>query len=235
MNKILWILLAGLAVVLIVVALAVGFYLGPIAKIGMEQIGPKVMQVSIKADSLNISLLSGSATINNLVVGNPQGYSTAQSISVGTVAASLDPSSVLSNKILIRSVKVESPEITFEGSLTGNNLSKILDNVNSFTKKYIPDNGKPAPKIEVDDFLITGAKVHVNLSGLVSRDITLPDIHLTDLGKDSNGISPAELTGLIINAITTDTVKNVASSVGQFSKSININKITSSLGGLLGR
>jgi len=235
MRKILLILGIVLIFLIIGVAVVAGFYLGPIVRVGMEQLGPKVMQVSIKVDAVDVSLLSGSATIKNLAVGNPDGYSMAQSIKVGTVATSLDPSTVLSSKILIHSVKMEAPEITFEGGLGGNNLSKILDNVNASLKKMglLENTGKPAPKIEVDDFLITGARVHVNLSGLGSRDITLPDIHLTDLGKDSNGLKPAELAAVIINVITSDTVKNVAGSAGQFGKSIN--KITSSLGALFGQ
>jgi len=72
-----------------------------------------------------LSLLSGSATIKDMVVGNPQGYSTPQAFSVGTIAVSLAPLSVVSNKILVYSIHVESPQITYEGKLSASNLNKF--------------------------------------------------------------------------------------------------------------
>lgn len=254
MKKISWIL--GIAVAaLIIIALVIGiFYLGPIIKIGMEQVGPKVTQVTIKVDNVDVSIMTGSAAIKGLLIGNPQGYTSPQAISVGTVAVKLDPLSITSNKIVVQSIHVESPEITFEGTPSNNNLSKILENVNSFSKNVLPPSGsstannKPAPKIEVDDFLITGAKVHLHLSGIVNKDVALPDIHLTDLGKDSNGLTPAELTSAVLSAVSSDTISVVTSTLvnlGQSFKGLgqsavktmgsSVDKITSSLGGLLGK
>jgi len=257
MKKILWIFGIGLAALIILVSMAIGLYLGPIVKIAMEQVGPKVTQVTIKVDGVDVSLVTGSAKVKGLMVGNPNGYTTPQAIKVGTIAVSMDPFSVMSNKILVRSIHVESPEITFEGGLKSNNLSKIADNVNAGSQNGGPatpqnstqTNNKPAPKIEVDDFLITGAKVHVKLSGLGSKDITLPDIHLTDLGKDSNGLTPAELSSAILKAISRDTLIAVTSSIKDLAQGVqnlvgkgagttvgdSLNKITSSLGGLLGK
>jgi uncharacterized protein involved in outer membrane biogenesis len=202
------------------------------------EVGPKVTQVSIKVDSVDVSLLTGSAKVMGLVVGNPEGYSTPQAISVGNITVSMDPLSVTSQKIMVHSIHVESPEITFEGGLlNGNNLSKILNNVNSFSKNGASGtnntSAKPAPKIEVDDFVITGAKVHITISGVVSKDISLPDIHLTDLGKGSDGLTPAELTSAVLTAIIGNTLKAVAGSSGNISQSFN--NITSSLGSLLGK
>ena len=261
MKKIFWVLGIGLLCLIIVVVLIGIFYIGPFIKIGMEQVGPKVTQVTIKVDSVDVSLLTGSAKVKGLIVGNPEGYSTPQAISVGNIAVSIDPLSVTSSKILIHSVQVESPEITFEGGLfNGNNLSKILDNVNSFSKNNAPGANnasantnteganKPAPKIEVDDFLITGSRVHVHLSKLGNQDISLPDIHLTDLGKDSNGLTPAELTSAVLGAISKDTLKAVANSVGKLGHGLenfgegagnkvggSVNSITSKIGGLFGK
>jgi uncharacterized protein involved in outer membrane biogenesis len=170
-----------LVVLIVVAVIVVGFFLGTIVKTGMETVGPKITQVSIKVDAVNLSLLTGSARVKGLVVGNPEGYKTPQAISVDSAAVGVNPFSVLSDKIVVRSVRVEAAEITFEGGLGGNNLSKIMDNVNAIAK-----TGR---KIEVDDFLITGAMVHVNLTGMSGKEMTLPlpDIHLTNLGKGNAG------------------------------------------------
>ena len=237
-------------VVLIVVAVIVaGFFLGTIVKTGMETVGPKITQVSIKVDVVKLTLLTGSAQVKGLIVGNPKGYKTPQAISVGSAAVDVNPFSVLSDKIVVRSVRVEAPEITFEGNpFSGNNLSTIMKNVNTATKGggSEPANaatkpaGQAGKKIEVDDFLITGAKVHVSLPGLVSKEMTLPlpDIHFTNLGKDNAGITVADLTRRVLDAITTATVKVVANAttdIGQGGGKVvgeGVNKITSGLGGL---
>ncbi|MBF0504619.1 MAG: hypothetical protein HQL14_05900 [Candidatus Omnitrophica bacterium] len=242
---------AGVLVLVITVLIAVGLYIGPIVKIGMEKIGPQITQVSIKVDAVDISLLTGGAQVKGLVVGNPKGYKNSQAISVGAMTVSVAPFSVLSNKIVVRRVQVKSPEITFEGGLSRNNLSKIMDNVNAQAQKMgVAPSNKPAPKIEVDDFLITGAKVHVSLTGLSSQGMTLPlpDIHLTDLGRDSNGLTPAELTRAVLNAIDSDTIKVVTSAVTGLASGVtslgkqtgqtvvqSVSKVTSTLGGLFGK
>jgi uncharacterized protein involved in outer membrane biogenesis len=228
-----------LVVLIVVAVIVVGFFLGTIVKTGMETVGPKITQVSIKVDAVNLSLLTGSARVKGLVVGNPKGYKTPQAISVGSAAVGVNPFSVLSDKIVVRSVRVEAAEITFEGGLGGNNLSKIMDNVNAIAK-----TGR---KIEVDDFLITGAIVHVSLPGMGGEEMTLPlpDIRLTNLGKGNAGITATDLTRRVLGAIITATVKVVASAttdIGQGAGNLgrdagkavsqDMNKITRGIGGL---
>src|SRR5205085_1505276 len=112
--------------------------------------------------------------------------------------------SVFSDKVIIKSIELKEPEITLEGTLRGdNNLSKILSNVegtsNSTNEPAVQTTpGKPAKKLEVDDFLITGAKVHVNITSVGEFTVPIPEIHLTDLGKGQDGITAAELTKLVL-------------------------------------
>lgn len=229
MKKLFIRLLIGLLIVVVLVVAGVALFLDTAIKKGVETIGPQITKVDVTLDGVNLSLLSGSAKIKGLVVGNPQGYKTPRAISVGTVSVAISPGSLLSDKIVVKSIHVEAPEITFEGGLGGNNLSKILDNVNASAgagggtaEKGAPKEQKPGKKLEVDDFLITGAKINVSLTGMGGNaaPIPLPDIHLTDLGKDSGGITPAELTKKILQAVTQSTVKAVANSAGNLGKGV---------------
>ena len=255
-----------LLVLLVVAGLIIGTHLGQIVKAGMETVGPKVTQTTLTVESVDVSLIGGSAGVKNLVLGNPEGFKALQSISVSNAAVSLVPSSVLSQKIVIRSIRVEAPEITFEGNPFGeNNLKKIMDNVNSLTASVdqastnapatTPSGqAKPAKKLEVDDFVISGAKVHANLTGFVNQEITLPlpDIHFTDLGKGNDGITPADLIQKVLGEITTDTVKTLATyasnlgkdatkaatdaATGALSGSTNgLDKLKKGIGNLLGK
>src|SRR6266581_9598716 len=130
MKKILIRLLIALVIVVALVVVAIGLFLDSAIKKGVETIGPQVTKVDVKVAGVSLSLLSGSGKVKGLVLGNPQGYQTPHAISVGSTSVSLSPGSLLADKIVVRSIRVEAPEITFEGTLQGNNLTKILDNVN---------------------------------------------------------------------------------------------------------
>ena len=233
MKKIILGIVIVIVVLVVVGAIVVGSHLGDIVKSGLETVGPKVTQTSLKVDAVSVSLLGGSAGVNGLVLGNPEGYKAPSSISIGKAAVSLSPGSILSDKIVVRSVEVHDAEITFEGNPLGaNNLAKIMDNVNALTPAAdkaatnapaaAPGEKKTAKKLEVDDFLIAGAKVHANLTGLVNKEIilTLPDIHFTDLGKGNDGITAADLTQKVLAEITADTVKALVSAVTDLGKNV---------------
>ena len=227
------ILIRGLIVVVIlfVVAIfAVGMFLDGAIKKGVETIGPKLTKVDIKLDGVSLPILSGSGSVKGLVVGNPQGYKTPQAISVGHASLAVSPGSLLSDKIVVKSVRVDAAEITFEGGLSANNLNQILDNVTAATgggsaktEPGAPEDGKPGKKLQVDDFLITGAKVNVSLTGMGGKTVTapLPDIQLTNLGQGPEGITSAELVKEVMDKVipaaikvaTSDAVKDLTKGV----------------------
>lgn len=224
MKKILVRSLIVLVVLIIVAVVAVGFFLNDIVKKGVETVGPEVAKVSVKLDSVRLSVFSGSCNIKGLAIGNPEGYKAPQAITVGLVKVSVSPGSLLSDKIVVKTLHVESPEITFEGGLSGNNLTKILDNVDEFTgastNKSAATEKNAATKIQVDDLLITDVKVNVILTGLVNKSfpVVVPKIHLTDLGKNSDGITAAELTRQVLHAVIESVTKAVASGVTDIGK-----------------
>jgi uncharacterized protein involved in outer membrane biogenesis len=254
MKKILFGVGIGLIVLVIAVVLAAHFFLDGAIKRGVETVGSKLTQVDVKLTTVQVTLLSGSGQIKGLTVGNPAGYKTPQAISVGTATLSLQPGSLLGDKVVIKKIEVIAPEITFEGGFGGNNLSKIMANVNEATSSgstnatESPTDKKAAKKLEVDDFVITGAKLHVDVTGLTGQSIpiVIPNIHLTDLGTGPEGITAAELTKRVLSEIqkaaikaadtaaadlgkgATDLTKDLGKSAGE-----NVNKLTKGLGGLL--
>jgi len=228
MKKILVRICIALVVLMVLVALGIHFFLDSAVKQGVETIGPKLTKVDVKLDGVHISVLSGSGKIKGLVVGNPDPYKTPHSISVSSAALELKPGSLLSDKLVIKSINVEAPEITFEGGLSGNNLSKILANLNESTSgpggtnvaNATPKEQKKAnKKLEVDDFYITGAKLTANITDLGKTVvIPLPTIHLSNLGTGPDGITVTELTKKVISEIEKESLKAVSSSATDIGK-----------------
>ena len=231
MKKIIVRIVIVLVVVAVLAILAVGMFLDKAIKSGVETFGPKLTKVDITLQSVNLSLLSGSGSIKGLVVGNPQGFKSPSAIKVGTASLSLKPSSLLSDKIVVKSIKIQGPEITLETDFRGNNLKKIVANVQEATggttkgpakpqEPAQPKETKPAKKLEVDEFVITGGKVHLAMTVLGGQAVTvpLPDIHLKDLGTGPDGITPGELTERVLKAIENGAVQAAAGAVSDIGK-----------------
>jgi len=228
MKKILLRICIALVVLIVLAALGIHFFLDSAVKQGVETVGPKLTKVNVTLDGVHISLLSGSGKIKGLVLGNPDPYNkNPHSISVGTAALALKPGSLFADKLIIQSINLEAPEITFEGGLSGNNLSKILANMNESTSggtnvaNATPKEQKKAnKKMEVDDFTITGAKLTATITDLGNKTVslTLPTIHLQNLGTGPDGITAAELSKEVISAIEKASLKEVASSSAELGK-----------------
>ncbi len=263
MKKKLLVIAFILLVLVIGAVVVIGFNLDKIVKTAVVTVAPTITKTTVTLDSVSLSLLTGSASFNGLVIGNPDGYKMPFVISVGKAAASLSPGSLLSDKIIIHSVEVRAPEITFEGNPLGaNNLKQLLANlsgpVDTNATQTAAASGKPAKKLQVDDFLITGAKVHASITGLDSFTslagistntftLTIPDIHLTNLGQGPDGITGTELAKTVLNQISAAAIKSVAdyaktnlsgaaSGILNNIKNTNtVNQIKKGLGGFFGK
>jgi hypothetical protein len=217
MKKLLIKILVILAVLGVIAIIGIALFLNSIIKKGVETVGPRVAQVEVKLDGVNVSVFSGKGEIKGLVVGNPPGFSTPNAIKVGKAGIAVNPTSVLSDKVIIESVTIEAPEITVEGGLKDNNLTKIMANIDSVVGKSgqgaPPPTGdqkpKPARKLQVNNFAISGGKItlHLAMLGGQSTTVPLPDIHFKDLGQGPEGITSADLMKMVMQTVTDDAIK----------------------------
>ena len=130
-------------------------------------------------------------------------------MAVGTANLSLVPKSILADKVIIKTINIDGPEITLENDGTSINLEKIKSNLPSTpsdpkSAENTKSDGKPAKKLEVDEFVVSNAKVHVMLTtplGAQSATVKIPTINLKDLGTSPEGITPAELANKVLTAI----------------------------------
>jgi hypothetical protein len=169
---------------------------------------------------------------------------------VGTASLAVKPSSVFSDKIIVRSVNVQGPEISCETDLRDSNLKKLLSNLEgpvSEKKAGQPaeQQAKASKKLEVDEFMITGGKIHVNLTLLsgASATVPLPEIRLSNLGTNAEGITVAELSQQVLKVILEAASKEAIKVATDLSKGStylnkelgtnNVEKITRGLGDLL--
>lgn len=209
------ILLFG-AVLLVVLAAAGFFFLGTIVKAGVEKVGPMITKVAVRLDAATISVFNGSGQLKGFTMGNPEGFKASDSVRVGSVSLKLEPGSVLSEKMIVRSVRVEAPEITYEAAFGGSNIGKILENIKAMAAQghSNPDQPGSQKALQVDEFVISGAKLNVTASVLGGKAMTLPlpEIRLANLGQSPEGITAAELSALAFGEVVEAAAKAVAGS-----------------------
>ncbi len=207
-----WILI-GLAaiIVIVVVVVYVGLSnLGPIIKKAVNTYGPKITKTELHVADVGVSILSAEAKIKSFFLGNPEGFKSPSAMQVGSVFVNVDEKSLTGDTIIIERVEVQKPEIHYEKRGKTDNFSAILNNVkkSAASDKKSADTGKDeggGKKLIINDFVVTQGKVNLVMSvlGLGDKEIavSLPDIHLKDIGKKRRGASAAEVSRVIFAAL----------------------------------
>jgi uncharacterized protein involved in outer membrane biogenesis len=214
----------GLLALACVVLLLVGigqFWLGAFIKAGVERVGPSITRTSVKLGGVGVSLLSGRAHLKGLVVGNPAGLRAPNAFTLNEANVQVNWKSVLEDTVVIETIEVNGPEITFESRLSGSNLSTIRDNVQAFTSSASAAKASGAArsdrasrkKVHVKRFILRDGRVTVWLGAgsLESKALTvpLPDVQLKDIGKESDGATPEQVTAAVFTAIYNAALRTV--------------------------
>jgi hypothetical protein len=221
--------LIGIAALVIVLIVAVGggvYYLysnlDAIVKAAIESYGGDATQTKVSVQTVKLSLTSGEGSISGLVVGNPSGFATPQSLSLGSVSMKVDTASVTKlasdpkAPVVIKEVVIASPAITYERGTSGGNLEKIQENVSRYAglDKSKPAakpaaGGKDEQKLIIENLYVRDGQIAISHSALQGKTLSsgLPTIHLKDIGKDKGGATPAEIADKVLGSITQQAAK----------------------------
>lgn len=208
--------LMGLAALILIIGGAVFSLLtnlDSLVKKAIETVGSEIAGVPVQVAEVRISLSDGRGTLKGLTVGNPAGFTSGTAFRLGEITLALDTGSVAKDPVVINSVLVAAPEVTYElGANGGSNIRAIQDHV----KAAAGGGGKPAadkagPRLVIDRLDITGGKVTLAtpIPGAKAGG-TLADIHLTGIGRASDGASPAKLAELLIGALSKSAIDSAA-------------------------
>ncbi len=212
--------LAGL-LALVVVALvggAIWLYvsLDFVVKHAIESYGPDIVGAKVAVESVKLAPASGAGAIRGLAIGNPPGFHSAQSVAVGTIDVAIDPASIAKDVVHVRRIAVIAPVITYESRRGGSNFDVMQRNV-ARRAGGSAASGKQT-RLIVDQLVIRDARV-IYAPEIATRGATisfdLPDIQLVDIGKRQGGVTPAELTNLILQALVARMAKAMGRSAAQ--------------------
>ncbi|MDD5677291.1 MAG: AsmA family protein [Kiritimatiellae bacterium] len=214
----------GVVVILVVLLVALSIFAGHIIKGAVNAAGPKALGVPISLKNVEVNMLSGHFGLDELVIGNPEGFNTPEAIRVNHVAVDVKMSSLFSRVLVIDRIYVRRPEITYEVGLKGSNIGTIQNKAAPSTPaaeqpeqaEKPAKEAKAGKKVQINDFLIESGNINVSTIGMAghSAPIPLPTIHLTDIGKESDGATPQEVIVQIFSAIG-GTVSSTATGIGK--------------------
>lgn len=215
----LWVLISLIAVLMIVVISIVSF-IDQIATTAIRNVTPYFTGTEVTVSSVNFSLASGTMSINSLVIGNPEGYSTPSAIQFDEFTVDLKLDSLLTDCIEINEVRIINPRISMELSLTGNsNLKDIQKNLESVTAKseadaQVAQTEEPVTEEEIVEadaqkqviirkLIIDGAVITVASKELgAGVPILLAPIELNDIGENEE-VSLVEATNMVFTELLT--------------------------------
>ena len=214
-----------LAVLGVIVLVVVGLFLGPIVTRVVNTVGPKITGTRLELASASISPLTGGGSLKGLFVGNPAGWSGEKAIYLGEARASVQPSSLLGDHIVVNEVFIDGPEFIFEKRLMGgSNIDALIKQIeaNIGVGQNTPEAAQPVKsaaasakplKFAIKSFRVQNAKMSLVLAG---QPITLPlpPLTITDLGVAEGGITADQVATQVLKrvlaqmgAATTDALK----------------------------
>lgn len=168
--------------------------------------GPEITGVSISLSNATINPLDGKAALYGLVVGNPAGFKTKQALSLDEISMTLDIRSLTTDVIRIKEFILLKPEIVYEYAAGNSNLDVLRRNI---IERAIGQNKQKAQRSEsgkkliIEHLYVKSARAHVSAELLNGEAVSLsiPDVHLQDIGRKSDGVTAGEVTKQILVSI----------------------------------
>jgi hypothetical protein len=222
-GKTMWKWIAAIVLVL-VLAIVGGLYyvytnLGSYVRVAIERYGSEATQTTVHVSSVTLKIEASEGAIKGLTIHNPNGFSSANALSLGVASLVVDPQSVLgSGPIHIKEVVIDAPQVLYEQGMGGSNLDTLKHNVNAYAAKLggasppsatpsATGGTKPERKLIIDNLYVRNGKVAVSESALkgisgLGYATALPTIHLSNIGRAKGGATPAEVTQQVVGAIT---------------------------------
>lgn len=225
-----------IALVVLVVVIGVGFYvfissLDSVVKAAVERIGSEATGTRVSLGEVEISPINGRGALRKFRMTNPQGFAEGDAFKFDEVSVTIDLMSVFSDPVVINEVVIAKPEITYALGKSSSNVDEIRKNAETYAGSDDGSGGGSSAgesgegrRFIIENLYLRDGTVAVSAPGISTETLSapLPDIHLTDIGEDGRGATPAEVVSQALTAIT--------GSVKQAAQSVDIDKLLQGAG-----
>ncbi len=186
--------------------------MGSIAKQLTEKVASEALGVPVTIGDMVITLEEKKVVVTNIKIANPPGYKKSHAITVDSVTVAGE--SFSKQLLTFARVAVDGTNVNVEVTGKGTNLGDLKKNVDAKKGSSKPKasssqssdgaHGKDEQiKVIVKKFALTKAQLNPSVT-LIDKDlayVTVPDIHLTNIGKKENGVVAQEAVAQIMDAV----------------------------------
>ncbi len=225
-----------IALVVLVVVVGVGLYvfissLDSVVKAAVEQVGSEATGTQVTLGEVEISPTSGHGALRKFRMTNPQGFAAGDAFKFDEVSVTIDLMTIFSDPVVIDEVVINKPEITYALGKSSSNVDEIRKNAETYAGAGEGGGSSggggesgSGPRLVIKNLYLRGGEVAVSAPEITKDTLSapLPDIHLTDIGEDGRGATPAEVVNQAIAAI--------AGSVKQAVQSVDVDKLLQNAG-----
>ena len=195
--------------ILLLVIVGLGVYVvlnsGGLIKSAVETYGPRYLGVDVRLGSADISLTEGTGELRGLVIGNPPGFDGPHAFSLGSIKLGIDPMAQSETLIRVRNIEIDEADLAMIVKGTDTNLQALMANL---TADAPGEAAPPAeestgsePKIIIDNFAFTNASTSLSSNILGEKAVEIPDIRLTGIGENSQGVTIREALKQLLSPI----------------------------------
>ncbi len=223
MKKVIAVVVGLVAVIALVVGIAAS-QAGSIIRHAVVKYGPEITGTSVTLEDVDVSILSGRAHVKNFKVGNPKGFDSKNAFEVGQIEVLLDVKSLFSETVKVHKILIDGAQLTVEQVAGKSNIKALQRSIEQRTAGMANKGGQQGATSDdsetamaIDHIYVNGTRVNLianllgegNLLGDQNSEVSIPDIHLKDIGKEGAGVSPAEVAKLVMDVIAKNVGKGM--------------------------
>lgn len=191
-------------------------YLDSIVKSGIQKYGPQILQVPVSVESVSLSPMTGSGTVERLIIGNPEGFDSEYLINIGLLSVDLDVNTLLSNHIKIEDLMLQDMHVIYE-------RNSGTTNVAAFEKLMAEEtsSGAEVQTMSIGHALIEESQVTLQASLLGGKSVTVKIPRVEQEQVSSNDATVEGTVKMAINLVL-HSVKNVGTKAIQKPGDLNL-------------
>jgi hypothetical protein len=195
--KVLGIALLLLLLLVVGVFVYVGYNTNSIVQNAIETIGTQYLGAPVNVKEVEIALKEGRGTLKDLEIGNPPGYAGAYAMRFGTVSVEIDPAQSTRELIVLK-------RITIDGARAAAIANTPQEtNFRALSSNIATSGGDSKIKLIVDKLDVTNTRATLSSPVLPHAfEVNVTDVHLTDIGRSTNGVDAATVVAEVLEPIT---------------------------------
>lgn len=176
----------------------------------IETQGSAATGTNVSVGGVSIRLREASGDISRLTVANPGGFR-GVALEFGNFSIDIDGSTVTSDPVVINEVIVREARVNVLQQGTANNLKALLDNLSGGAPAEPRADESAGPKIIIERFVLENAAASVSLPDLDERrEVAVPTITLTDIGRATNGATASQAARQILTPVLERVLRSTA-------------------------